>query len=95
MKFKIKNTTGYNSNRLMRYLGYTPFHDSYTRRLGGNFYPRFHVHLSGDDNDITISLHLDQKKASYKGVVAHSGEYEDSDILNAEKGRILSLLKTS
>lgn len=95
MKFKIKNTTGYNSNKLMKYLGYTPFHDSYVRRLGVGFYPRFHIHLGGDDYDIVINLHLDQKKASYKGCVAHSGEYENSEILNNEKERILSLLKTS
>ncbi|MBT4277490.1 hypothetical protein HOD96_01955 [Candidatus Falkowbacteria bacterium] len=89
MKFTIQNTTGYNLPRLMRHLGYVPFHDAYTRRLGTGFYPRFHVYADERGNDITINLHLDQKKQSYQNQTAHSADYGDSSALEEEKERIL------
>lgn len=67
---------------LMRAAGYVPFRDpkmgteSYTRRLTGEFYPRFHVYIKSNDQVVTFSLHLDQKKPSYAGTKAHGGEYE-------------------
>ncbi len=93
MKFKITNDKGYNVQTLMRHLGYHPFHDSYSRRLGISHYPKFHVYIDDDGLELTFNLHLDQKKASYQGQVAHSGDYS-GELLDREKGRILALLET-
>lgn len=93
MKFIIRNTTKYNQSRLMRYLGYVPFHESYTRRLGSGYYPRFHIYTKEDGDTVIINIHLDQKKASYQNQVAHSADYEGK-LLEKEKNRILNLLKS-
>jgi len=45
------------------------------RKLTGQNYPRFHVYLKQQGYDFIFSLHLDQKKPSYQGSHAHSGEY--------------------
>ena len=39
-------------------------------------YPRFHIYLKTEGENLTINLHLDQKKPIYKGTPAHSAEYE-------------------
>lgn len=62
---------------------------SYARRLGGGFYPRFHIYL----NQQEISLHLDQKQASYSGQKKHSGEY-DGEVVSAEADRLINLIKS-
>ena len=49
--------------------------DSFTRRLGNNFYPRFHVYFDADGEKIIFNLHLDQKQASYAGAHKHNAEY--------------------
>ena len=61
--------------------------DSFTRRLGQNFYPRFHVYLAHMGRNSVIDLHLDQKKPSYAGSRAHSGEY-GGDLVAKEMDRI-------
>lgn len=95
MKFTLPTTQSpYN---LLRRAGYAPFRDpktnetSYTRRLGSNFYPRFHAYINSESNGpLEINLHLDQKHASYQGQRAHSGEY-DSDLLRQEAERLRTL----
>ncbi|HBU27856.1 TPA: hypothetical protein DEB00_01945 [Candidatus Uhrbacteria bacterium] len=68
--------------RLLRAARYAPHFDkkmgklSYTRKMGGDFYPRFHVYVTETDKVVTFDLHLDQKKASYAGSNMHSGEYD-------------------
>lgn len=57
---------------------------SFSRRLGGGFYPRFHAYLNEGN---IINLHLDQKQASYKGQTKHSGEY-DGQLVDQEAKRI-------
>lgn len=53
---------------------------SFVKRVSGGDYPRFHVYASQDiKGSVRINLHLDQKKASYEGATAHSGEYESSE----------------
>ena len=53
---------------------------SFVKRVGNGDYPRFHVYAKQDEKgNVQINLHLDQKKASYEGVTAHSGEYESSE----------------
>jgi hypothetical protein len=77
---------------LVRRCGYGQIRDfksgetSYVRRLRGDFYPRFHLYINSE-NPLVLNLHLDQKKASYEGSTAHSGDY-DSDIVKQEAQRI-------
>lgn len=64
-------------------------HTSYVRRAGGDFYPRFHVYINETAECWIFSLHLDQKKAIYEGVTAHSGEYSGT-LVEKEGERIRS-----
>lgn len=71
----------------LRRSGYVPFRDpktgseSFICRLGPDFYPRFHLYLKEDNGTLTLSLHLDQKQASYQGTDhMHNGEYEGPHI---------------
>lgn len=50
-------------------------------------YPRFHIYLKIDGENLVFNLHLDQKKPVYKGTAAHSGEY-DSELIEEEAERI-------
>lgn len=82
-----------NARQVARSLGYAEFDDpnsgqiSYTRRLSGNFYPRFHLYIEEKNNKMIFNLHLDQKQVSYKGHTAHSGEY-DGKLVEQEGERI-------
>ena len=67
---------------------------SFVRKLGKNFYPRFHIYVEEFDNTIVINLHLDQKQASYEGTSAHSGEY-DGDLVEQEIKRLKTFVKPS
>lgn len=92
MVFELQNNTRDNINTLVRRLGYKPI--GYTdkgelncvRPIAGN-YPRFHIYLKDEKNVIRFSLHLDQKRPSYEGATAHSGDY-DGDIVKEEARRI-------
>ncbi|MDD2731300.1 MAG: hypothetical protein PHW33_04240 [Candidatus Portnoybacteria bacterium] len=58
---------------------------SFAKRVGSADFPRFHVYAKQNEKgEIEVSLHLDQKKASYKGVAAHSGEYDSAGWLAKE-----------
>lgn len=53
---------------------------SFIKRVSNGDYPRFHVYAKQDEKgNVQVNLHLDQKKASYEGTSAHSGEYESSE----------------
>ena len=53
-------------------------------------YPRFHIYFrKNENNDFKMSLHLDQKQASYQGSSAHSGEY-DGPLVEQEARRIMT-----
>lgn len=67
--------------------------ENFTRRLSAGDYPRFHIYAKKEGNDLIVNLHLDQKKPSYSGSHAHSGEYEDSEILTKEAERIKNILR--
>lgn len=80
---------------MLRAAGYVPFQDpntgeqSFVRRLGANFYPRFHVYVTENTDDVlALTLHLDQKQPSYAGTRAHSGEYSGEHV-QEEADRIL------
>ncbi|HBF67142.1 MAG TPA: hypothetical protein DDW36_01815 [Candidatus Magasanikbacteria bacterium] len=64
--------------------------ESWSRRLSTDHYPRFHVYIHKISNHITFDLHLDQKKASYEGFHAHSGEY-DGPLVEQELMRLKSM----
>ena len=86
---KIPVAVNINPDLVMRRSGYGFLRDrqhgteSYVRRLGSGFYPRFHVYVQNN----SINLHLDQKQASYGGTSAHSGEY-DGEVVEREGERI-------
>jgi len=77
--------------------GYHSFTDpntgasSYTRRLSHDYYPRFHIYQKEHDGARYLSLHLDQKRPSYAGSHAHSGEY-DGPAVEQEANRILAAI---
>jgi hypothetical protein len=90
----------YNRNRnletLAREIGYKPIGTTEKGELNcvrplGASYPRFHIYLKETPEIITCNLHLDQKKPSYEGATAHSGDYE-SDTVRAEVERIKDIL---
>lgn len=86
-----------NAYNLMRQAGYHPHEterekdgeSSFARRLSSADYPRFHAYVSRgtSEQEVVINLHLDQKKPIYKGVSAHSGEY-DGELVEKEAERI-------
>ena len=71
---------------VLRKAGYSAFTDpqsgeeSFVLRLTGEFYPRFHLYVDQKNDEVTFSLHLDQKKPSYGSSHKHSGEYEGPTI---------------
>ncbi len=62
------------------------------RSISGRDYPRFHLFIKQNNSGLDFNLHLDQKKPSYKGTSAHSGEY-DGKLVEDEKERILKALE--
>jgi hypothetical protein len=98
MKFKVK-LSGKTLYTFMRQAGYAPQTQkaqapelSFTRSLGGFPYPRFHVYATQQDEFGNIHLHVDQKRPSYPGSHAHSGEY-DGPLVEQEAMRIQQLAR--
>ncbi len=58
---------------------------------GADQYPKFHVYAHKEGDTLFVNLHLDQKKPTYAGVTAHSGEY-DGEIVEQEAERIKALI---
>lgn len=81
-----------------REIGYTIIDTTATgeynlvKKLDINNYPRFHIYLKHSGTDFNFSLHLDQKKPSYEGSHAHSGEYF-GPVVEAEADRIKEILQ--
>jgi len=103
MKFVIK-ITSLESNIFneMRGLGYhflsrndEDLEMNFVRPLpGSGGYPRFHAYIKikPKDKELSFNLHLDQKRPIYRGVAAHSGEYE-GELVEQEGKRIKQSLK--
>jgi len=68
-------------------------HESFVRRLGGDFYPRLHMYVEENSERVIFNLHLDQKQASYQGSHMHNAEY-DGENVGAEIARLKSLLSS-
>ncbi|MCF7820459.1 MAG: hypothetical protein K9M44_03250 [Candidatus Pacebacteria bacterium] len=99
MKLEVsKQTIQINPAQFLRSLGWAQIYDrkrsqvSYVKRLGADFYPRLHLYVNELESFYVFSMHLDQKKASYSGQTAHSGEY-DNDLVKAELLKLKNTLK--
>ena len=97
MQFRIDNKKE-NIIRLSRRIGYRILRfDSQKQEynlvcpVGGRYYPRFHIYLKVESDNLQFSIHLDHKRPSYKGSNAHSGEYE-GDLVEKEVERIRQTL---
>jgi len=95
MKFKIKKTND-NIIDLIRRRGYSyrgrrGGEMMFVRRAGVSGYPRFHIYLKEEESGFILNLHLDQKKASYAGSRAHSGERE-GEVIEKEAERISGII---
>jgi len=92
MELKFKEKLNENGEFLLKRCGYAQIYDtkfdkiSYVRRLSQEYYPRYHCYINSED-PLILSLHIDQKKVSYEGFTAHSGDY-DSDLVKTELKRI-------
>lgn len=65
---------------------------SFVRPLARAGYPRFHMYVSTEGQDMQISFHLDQKKETYGEGTRHHGEYENEGALQIEAKRIMEVL---
>lgn len=96
MKFSVKNPRG-NILSVGRKIGYilqresSPSEVSFTRPLERGGYPRFHLYVRVDGEELILNLHLDQKKPVYKGAHDHAAEYEGA-LVNNEAERIKKAL---
>jgi len=96
MKISFSQKFFKSGDLLVKRCGYGQLRDartkevSYVRRLSNDFYPRFHLYIYSEE-PLILNLHLDQKKASYEGYTAHSGDY-DSEIVNQEAQRIYTAI---
>ena len=63
---------------------------SYARSLEFNQYPRLHIYYYKTQQGLEINIHLDMKKPSYEGEIAHSGEYK-GEIVEKEAERIKNI----
>ncbi len=91
MKFII--TGKFNILQIMRRLGYHPLRNgqSYSRRIRGREFPRFHIYIKEKNTDLEFSIHLDQKANCYPDQTSHSGDYEGS-VLEGERERINNII---
>ena len=67
---------------------------SFVRAFGKGGYPRFHIYAYPKEKEITIYLHLDQKKETYGKAKRHHGEYGGTKILKEEMERIKKLVSS-
>jgi len=92
MKFAIKNT-GENTTNLMRKIGYLfQRENQFVRSLERSDYPRFHLYIKENKEEIILNLHLDQKRPVYKTAHDHAAEYEGK-VVEAEAQRIKQILR--
>ena len=97
MQIKLKKEQIGDPEKFIRRCGYGKIMDkrmnqvSYAKRIHRDFYPRFHVYIKLEGDFVIFNLHLDQRRPSYEGVTAHSGEY-DGEVVEREGERIKSYL---
>ena len=95
MRIRLENFNK-NAQGFVRDCGYRPLSQTAegelncVRPLTGQDYPRFHCYIKEEHGALLINLHLDQKKPSYAGSSAHSGEYE-GETVGEEAARIRNI----
>lgn len=98
MKLTYPAEIVFNPFKALRSAGYNHFTDpvtkkeSYVLRTSADYYPRFHVYVKEEAGKVVVDLHLDQKKAQYKGAHAHNAEY-DGPTVEKEMRRIAGWFK--
>jgi len=91
MEFIIRNT-GENIINLMRKIGYLfQKENQFVRPLERNDYPRFHLYIKENKEEIILNLHLDQKRPVYKTAHNHAAEYKGK-VVETEAQRIKQIL---
>lgn len=65
---------------------------SFVRSFSQSGYPRFHCYTKLDGMDLSINLHLDQKKHTYGEATRHHGEYADSPAVQEEAEHLVKML---
>ncbi|MBI5037113.1 MAG: hypothetical protein HZC01_00170 [Candidatus Kerfeldbacteria bacterium] len=98
MEIRLTGTLPENLKVLMGRLGYHENRNrqgdtSFIRRLHSLGYPRFHIYPHTTRSGVSLKLHYDEKRPSYAGSHAHSGQY-DGDLVLAEAERIDTYLKS-
>lgn len=91
-----------NITTVLRQSGYHPIINrrtsttSWVRPLSKNFYPRFHLYVTTNQTNISLSLHLDQKQSTLRlaKTKRHAGEYH-SPVVQAEAARLQRWLEYS
>ena len=96
MKITLNNSTG-NPSNLLRRAGYqfqrhSGDQMSFIRPLSRSGYPRFHIYVSWNNQQLTLNLHLDQKRHTYGETTRHHGEYDNEGPLQEEIKRLKSIL---
>ena len=97
MKFTIPNNLTHNTQFILRQAGYLYIfdkisqHGSFVRELTRERYPRFHLYIMENKEEITFDLHLDQAQARYQGQKAHRADYETEEV-KVELTRIYHLV---
>ena len=97
MRFILKGPFKENIYNLIKIIGYYfQGEDKEKKELAfvrpSKGYPRFHIYSKIDNENLIFNLHLDQKRPIYKGVAAHSGEYE-GEVVEKEAERIKKILE--
>jgi len=97
MKFELNGPFKENIYNLMRKASYYFLRKdeqrgelSFARPPRG--YPRFHLFVKVEGENLIFNLHLDQKAPIYKGAPAHAGEY-DGELVSKEAERIKQILE--
>lgn len=98
MDFKLEDINK-SASQVSREIGYLIIDNNgeqinMVRKLTVQNYPRFHIYLKEQGNKFIFSLHLDQKKPSYEGSHAHSGEYF-GPVVQDEADRIRQILESA
>lgn len=97
MKIEIENIKD-NPLNLMRRAGYAFQRNeggemSFIRPFSRSGFPRFHIYARVLGSNLTISIHLDQKKETYGKDTRHHGEYGQEGALGEEVERLKRVLK--
>jgi hypothetical protein len=91
-----KSQLAMNPSQMLRRAGYAFLVDrrtgqeSYAMHLGSGRYPRLHMYVSEQGDEVSFNLHLDQKQTSYAGSSRHNAEY-DGEVVAGEIERLRRL----